>query len=79
MGGMKTLSVKLPEPLAAALRREALRAQVSQSEFVRTVLDQHLANTSSSTLERIGDLAGCVDSGVGDLSSSRKHLAGFGR
>lgn len=79
MGGMKTLSVKLPEPLAASLRREARRAQVSQSEFVRTVLDQHLANTSSSTLERIGDLAGCVDSGVGDLSSSRKHLAGFGR
>ena len=75
---MKTLSVKLPEALAVALRREAGRAQISQSELVRSVLDKHLRNASSSTFDRVGDLAGCVDSGLGDLSSNRERLAGFG-
>ncbi len=76
---MKTLSVKLPEALAEALRREARRAQVSQSELVRNVLDQHLAKVPASTLDLVGDLAGCVDSGLGDLSSNREYLTGFGR
>ena len=76
---VKTLSVKLPEALAEALRREARRAQVSQSELVRNVLDQHFGKAPASTLDRIGDLAGCVDSGLGDLSSNREYLAGFGR
>ena len=76
---MKTLTVKLPEVLAAALRREAERAQVSQSEFVRSVLDLHLHGATQSSFDLLTDLAGCVDSGLGDLSSNREHLVGFGR
>ena len=77
---MKTLTVKLPEHLAASLEREAERAQVSKSEMVRNILNRHLAGGArSSAVDLAGDLAGCVDSGVGDLSSNRAHLDGFGR
>ena len=76
---MKTLTVKLPERLAVSLEREAERAQVSKSEMVRNILDRHLAGAPVSAVDLAGDLAGCVDSGVGDLSSNRAHLDGFGR
>ena len=76
---MKTLTVKLPERLAASLEREAKRAQVSKSEIVRNILDRHLSGAPLSAVDLAGDLAGCVDSGVGDLSSNRDRLAGFGR
>lgn len=77
---MKTLTVKLPERLAVSLEREAERAQVSKSEMVRNILDRHLAGGARvSAVDLAGDLAGCVDSGVGDLSSNRAHLDGFGR
>ncbi|MDE0449982.1 MAG: ribbon-helix-helix domain-containing protein [Spirochaetaceae bacterium] len=76
---MKTLTVKLPERLAASLEREAERAQVSKSEMVRDILDRHLSGTAVSAVDLAVDLAGCVDSGVGDLSSNRARLDGFGR
>lgn len=76
---MKTLTVKLPERLAASLEREAKRAQVSKSEIVRNILDRHLSGAPLSAVDLAGDLAGCVDSGVGDLSSNRDRLDGFGR
>ena len=76
---MKTLTVTLPERLATSLERAAERAQVSKSEMVRVILDRHLSATEVSAVDLAGDLAGCVDSGVGDLSSSRGHLDGFGR
>ena len=76
---MKKLTVKLPERLATSLEREAERAQVSKSEMVRDILDRHLSAAAVSAVDLAGDLAGCVDSGVGDLSSNRAHLNGFGR
>ena len=76
---MKTLTVTLPECLAASLEREAERAQVSKSEIVRDILERHLSGAPVSAVDLAGDLAGCVDSGVGDLSSDRGYLDGFGR
>ena len=76
---MKTLTVKLPERLAASLERAAKHAQVSKSEIVRDILDRHLAGTPPSAVDLAGDLAGCVDSGLGDLSTNRARLDGFGR
>ena len=76
---MRTLTVKLPERLAASLEREAERAQVSKSEIVRDILERHLSGAPVSAFDLAGDLAGCVDSGVGDLASNRGHLNGFGR
>jgi hypothetical protein len=76
---MKTLTVKLPERLAASLEREAERAQVSTAEIVRDILERHLSGAPVSAVNLAGDLAGCVDSRVGDLSSNRANLEGFGR
>lgn len=76
---MKTLTVKLPERMAALLEREAERAQVSKSEMVRDILDRHLSGSAVSAVDLAADLAGCVDSGVGDLSSNRARFDGFGR
>ena len=76
---MKTLTVKLPERLASSLERAAARAQVSKSEIVRDILDRHLSGESVSAVDLAGDLAGSIDSGVGDLSSNRARLDGFGR
>ncbi|MDE0026685.1 MAG: ribbon-helix-helix domain-containing protein [Spirochaetaceae bacterium] len=76
---MKTLTVKLPERLAASLERAAKHARVSKSEIVRDILDRHLAGTPPSAVDLAGDLAGCVDSGLGDLSTNRARLDGFGR
>ena len=76
---MKTLTIKLPERLATSLERAAERAQVSKSEIVRDILDRHLSAAAVSAVDLAGDLAGCVDSGVGDLASNRSHLNGFGR
>ena len=72
---MKTLTVKLPDQLAASLERETRRARVSKSEIVRDILERHLSAVTPSAL----DLAGCVDSGIDDLSSNRARLQGFGR
>ena len=76
---MKTLTVKLPEQLAASLERAANQAQVSKSEIVRDILHRHLSGTPVSAVDLAGDLAGCVDSGAEDLSSNRARLDGFGR
>lgn len=76
---MKTLTVKLPERLAASLERAAKQANLSKSAIVRGILDQHLSGTPVSAVDLASDLAGCVDSGVGDLSSTRARLDGFGR
>ncbi len=32
-----------------------------------------------NALEVAGDLVGCVSSGIGDLSTNKKHLEGFGK
>lgn len=76
---MKTLTVKLPDQLAASLERETRRARVSKSEIVRDILERHLSAVPASALDLAGDLAGCVDSGIDDLSSNRVRLQGFGR
>lgn len=76
---MKTLTVKLPECLAASLERAAKQAHVSKSEIVREILDRHLSGSPQSAVDLAGDLAGSVDSGIGDLSSNRARLHGFGR
>ena len=79
---MKTLSLKLPESLAARLTAVARKRGQSKSAVVRAVLEDYLAASTrvapGSCLELAADLAGCV-AGPGDLSSNKKHLRGFGK
>jgi metal-responsive CopG/Arc/MetJ family transcriptional regulator len=76
---MATVSLKLSEELLARLTAEARKRGVSRSAFVREVLETHLRapDVSRSAAELAGELVGCVD-GPEDLSTSWRHLDGFG-
>jgi Arc/MetJ-type ribon-helix-helix transcriptional regulator len=77
----RTITLKLPDALAARLRAAVQRRSRTQSEVVRTALESHLdaeATFPGSCLDLARDLAGSV-SGPPDLSSSRRQLRGYGR
>jgi Arc/MetJ-type ribon-helix-helix transcriptional regulator len=80
---MKTLTVRLPEPLAAEIEAESRKRGMSKSDIVRERLKrgQALAESTSS-LADIADLIGSVEGLQSDLSARKKHYlrtTGFGR
>ena len=79
---MRTITVKLPEPLAARLRVTVRKRNSTQSTVVREALEAHLgqslASGAGSGLDLVRDLAGSVK-GPPDLSTNRRHLRGYGR
>lgn len=77
----KTITFKLPDALAARLQAVVQRRGRTQSELLREALEQHLNGdtpVANSCLDLARDLAGSV-SGPADLSSSPRHLRGYGR
>jgi hypothetical protein len=77
----RTISIKLPEPLATRLRAAVRKRGRTQSDLVREVLEAHLTGGAAgvgSCLDLARDLAGSV-SGPVDLSSDPRHLRGYGR
>ncbi len=81
---MKTLTVRLPEPLAAAIEAEARGRRVSKSDVVRERLERAagVAREPGATPYDIADLIGSVEGLPPDLSASKKRylrLTGFGR
>ena len=77
----RTITLKLPDALAARLTAAVQRRSRTQSEVVREALERHLdahATLAGSCLDLAHDLAGSV-SGPPDLSYSRRHLRGYGR
>jgi predicted transcriptional regulator len=79
---MKTISLKVPNPLAVQLARTARKKKCTKSAVVREVLEDYLNRDSSSQSgschDLAADLAGCVQ-GSGDISFNKKRLEGFGR
>ena len=79
---MKTLTVKLPEELAAQLARGAQSRGKSKSEFIREAIAYYVYNGAEkaevSCFELASDLAGSF-AGPADLSTNPKHLDGFGQ
>jgi Arc/MetJ-type ribon-helix-helix transcriptional regulator len=79
---MATVTVKLPDGLAARLKAAVKKRGRSQSEVLREALEAHLERENEALgdtcLELAADLAGCLD-GPSDLSSNRRHLRGYGR
>jgi hypothetical protein len=68
---MKTLTVRLPEALAADIETESRARKVSRSDIVRERLGRRpgtQALTGATTLDLIGDLVGSVDGLPSDLS-----------
>jgi Arc/MetJ-type ribon-helix-helix transcriptional regulator len=81
---MKTLTVRLPEPLAAEIEAESRVRKVSKSDVVRERLQlatKHPPQPSTS-VEAIADLIGSVDGLPPDLSARKKwylKTTGYGQ
>jgi hypothetical protein len=80
---MKTLTVRLPEGLVAAIEAESRARRISKSDIVRERLSaDRSVPTKSASYQAIADLVGSVDGLPADLSSAKKkHLeaTGYGR
>lgn len=80
---MPTISLKLPEVLAARLEAEARSRQKSKSAIIREYLEQGLNGVQGdkrpSFYERARDLCGAGHSGVSDLATNPQHMEGFGK
>ena len=75
---VKTLTVKLPDPLFAEISRAAEQRRVPKSEIVRERLE-HGSTTGMSLWQRMEDLVLKDDAAPCDLSSNKTHLAGYGK
>jgi Arc/MetJ-type ribon-helix-helix transcriptional regulator len=80
---MKTLTVRLPEPLVAQIDAESRERKVSKSDIVRERLQTGVrAGRRRSAFDGIADLIGSVDGLPVDLSARKKDrlkAAGYGR
>lgn len=75
---MKTITVKLPEALAAWLSRRARELGRHKSDLVREALQRSSEGSSGASCHDVfADVCGVID-GPKDLSTNPKHLAGFG-
>jgi len=70
---MKTLTVRLPEPLAADIETESRARGISKSDVVRERLQRVPAEVRADPLASIRDLIGSVDGLAPDLSSRKKQ------
>lgn len=77
---MTTISLKLPDALAARLDALARRRRVSRSELVREAVTALVEGSRAepSVDDLAGDLVGSLE-GPGDLATNERHMRGFGR
>ena len=81
---MKTLTVRLPDPLAADIEAESRGREISKSDVVRERLQLAVgsARRRPAALDAIADLIGSVDGLPADLSAKKKQYlrsTGYGR
>ena len=81
---MKTLTVRLPEPLAADIEAESRGRNISKSDVVRERLQAATGSgrRKSVPLHAIADLIGSVEGLPADLSAGKKQYlkaTGYGR
>jgi Arc/MetJ-type ribon-helix-helix transcriptional regulator len=80
---MKTLTVRLPEALAAQIEAESRKRKVSKSDVVRERLSLAGARRRPpASLEAISDLIGSVDGLPADLSTRKEaylKATGYGQ
>ena len=81
---MRTLTVRLPEPLAAGIELESRGRGCSKSDIVRERLQRAARPTRrrSTPLDAIADLIGSVDGLPADVSARKKRYlksTGYGQ
>lgn len=80
---MKTLTVRLPEPLVAEIEAESRGRGVSKSDIVRERLRAPGSTAQrAASLDAIADLIGSVDGLPANLSAHKKRYlraTGYGR
>jgi len=72
---MKTLTVRLPEPLVSEIEAESRGRKCSKSDVVRERLQRasRTAGRESASLGAISDLIGSIDGLPADLSARKKQ------
>jgi hypothetical protein len=77
---MKTLTVRLPDALAAQIEAESRERRISKSDVVRERLNRGRPKQDArAALDSIGDLIGSVDGLPADLSRNiKKYLKATG-
>jgi Arc/MetJ-type ribon-helix-helix transcriptional regulator len=72
---MKTLTVRLPEPLAAEIESDARRRKISKSDVVRERLQSDPKKNTGwpASLDAIGDLIGSIKDLPADISARKKE------
>lgn len=75
---MKTISIKVPEELDLKLTRMARERGASRSAVFRAALEAFARGKKESVTAHAQDLVGCL-SGPTDLSTSAKHMVGYGQ
>jgi len=80
---MKTLTVRLPEPLVADIEAESRGRKISKSDVVRERLESARGRRRrTASLDAIADLIGSVEGLPTDLSARKKELlraSGYGQ
>ncbi len=80
---MKTLTVRLPEPLVADIEAESRGRNISKSDVVRERLERApRERRESKSLNAIADLIGSVDGLPRELSTHKKEFlrtTGYGQ
>jgi Arc/MetJ-type ribon-helix-helix transcriptional regulator len=80
---MKTLTVRLPEPLLADIEAESRGRKISKSNVVRERLERAPRQKSrAASLTSIADLIGSVDGLPTDLTTRKReylHTTGYGQ
>lgn len=69
---MKTLTVRVPEPLAADIEAESRQRRMSKSDIVRERLERAPGAARPGALNAIADLIGSVNDLPTDLSARKK-------
>jgi Arc/MetJ-type ribon-helix-helix transcriptional regulator len=80
---VKTLTVRLPEPLVADIEAESRGRKISKSDVVRERLERPARQRRrAASLNAIADLIGSVDGLPADLTTRKKeylHATGYGQ
>ncbi len=78
---MKSISLKLPDPLHAQLERLSQERGAAKSDVIRDALEAYFSGAKNGTrvscLDLASDLAGVID-GPSDLATNPKYMQGFG-